>query len=187
MVALHSTFCILPAPGNYPHKKAQNFKDVWLELERLSLLSREQLGGNSRPISDSAQKAERRAARGRIGKSLFAELLRLARIEKYGSGSEKLSEEQLALLELEPGVSQAEVEAESERAQLKLPLRRSRKVGEHPGRQELPAHLPRVEKIIPCTSEQCVYAHCGKHKELIGYETSEQLDVEPAKHFVLVT
>ena len=93
----------------------------------------------------------------------------------------------LTLLELEPRVSQAEVEAESERAQLKLPLRRSRKVGEHPGRQELPAHLPRVEKIIPCTSEQCVYAHCGKHKELIGYETSEQLDVEPAKHFVLVT
>jgi transposase len=27
----------------------------------------------------------------------------------------------------------------------------------------------------------------GKRKELIGYETSEQLDVEPAKHFVLVT
>jgi transposase len=48
------------------------------------------------------------------------ELLRLARIEKYGPASEKLSDEQLALLELEPGVSQAEVEAESERAQLKL-------------------------------------------------------------------
>jgi hypothetical protein len=31
------------------------------------------------------------------------ELWRLGRIEKYGSGSEKLSEEQLALLELEPG------------------------------------------------------------------------------------
>ena len=50
------------------------------------------------------------------------ELLRLARIEKYGPGNEKLSDEQLALLELEPGVSQAEVEAESERAQLKLSL-----------------------------------------------------------------
>jgi hypothetical protein len=32
-------------------------------------------------------------------------------------GSEKLSDEQLALLELEPGVSQAEVQAESVRAE----------------------------------------------------------------------
>jgi transposase len=115
------------------------------------------------------------------------ELLRLARIEKYGPASEKLSDEQLALLELEPGVSQAEVEAESERAQLKLPLRKAPKPTNHPGRQELPAHLPRVEKIIACTPEQCVCSQCGKNKELIGYETSEQLDVEPAKHFVLVT
>ena len=46
-------------------------------------------------------------------------LLRLARIEKYGSGSEKFSDEQPALLELEPGVSQAE----SERAQLRFPFR----------------------------------------------------------------
>ena len=115
------------------------------------------------------------------------ELLRLARIEKYGPASEKLSEEQLALLELEPGVSQAEVEAESERAQLKLPLRKAPKSANHPGRQELPAHLPRVEKIIACTPEQCVCAQCGKNKDLIGYESSEQLEVEPAKHFVLVT
>jgi len=35
---------------------------------------------------------------------------------------EKLSEAQLELLELEPGVSSAEVEAESQREQLQLPL-----------------------------------------------------------------
>ena len=49
------------------------------------------------------------------------ERLRLVRIEKYGPGSEKLSEAQLELLELEPGVSSAEVQAESEREQLQLP------------------------------------------------------------------
>ena len=48
------------------------------------------------------------------------EKLRLIRIEKYGPGSEKLSDAQLELLELEPGVSSAEVKAESERDQLKL-------------------------------------------------------------------
>jgi len=46
-------------------------------------------------------------------------LLRLSRIEKYGPGSEKFSDQQPALLELEPGVSQAK----SGRAQLRFPFR----------------------------------------------------------------
>ena len=112
------------------------------------------------------------------------ERLRLVRIEKYGPGSEKLSDAQLELLELEPGVSSAEVKAESERDQLKLPLKPRRK---HPGRQELPANLTRVEKIIACTPEQCVCGNCGKENSVIGYEKSEQLDVKPAEYFVAVT
>jgi transposase len=115
---------------------------------------------------------------------VLEERLRLVRIEKYGPGSEKLSDAQLELLELEPGVSSAEVQAESERAQLKLPLKGAKK---HPGRQELPAHLPRIEKIIACTPEQCVCGNCGKENSVIGYEQSEQLDVKPAEYFVVVT
>jgi transposase len=38
-----------------------------------------------------------------------------------------------------------------------------------------------------CTPEQCVCGKCGKQSTVIGYETSEQLDVEPAKYFVRVT
>jgi transposase len=57
----------------------------------------------------------------------------------------------------------------------------------HPGRQQLPAHLPRVEQVIGCTPEQCVCRECGKEKAVIGYEQSEQLDVEPARYFVVVT
>ena len=87
-------------------------------------------------------------------------------------------------MELEPGVSSAEVQAESERAQLKLPLKGAKK---HPGRQELLAHLPRIEKIIACTPEQCVCGNCGKENSVIGYEKSEQLDVKPAEYFVVVT
>ena len=115
---------------------------------------------------------------------VLEERLRLVRIEKYGPGSEKLSDEQLELLEFEPGVSRAEVQAESEREQLKLPLKQARK---HPGRQNLPADLPRIEQIIACTAQQCVCGKCGKETVLIGYESSEQLDVEPAKYFVRVT
>lgn len=113
------------------------------------------------------------------------ELLRLARIAKYGPGSEQLSDEQLELLELEPGVRAEEIETESEKAQLQLPLRSPRKEGH--GRQSLPAHLPRVERIIACTEQECVCGRCGREKTLIGYESSEQLDFEPAKYFVRVT
>ena len=112
------------------------------------------------------------------------ELRRLDLLEKYGPAGEKLSDEQLELLEREPGVSSAEVEAESERAQLKLPLKALKK---HPGRRELPAHLPRIEKIIACTPEQCVCGNCGKENSVIGYEKSEQLDVKPAEYLVVVT
>jgi transposase len=57
----------------------------------------------------------------------------------------------------------------------------------HPGRQSLPAELPRVEKVIACPAEQCSCGQCGQPTTVIGYEESEQLEVEPAKYFVLVT
>jgi len=109
-----------------------------------------------------------------------------------GPKSEKLNDAQLLLLDQEPGVSDAEVEAESNREPLppSSPLSnqaRNRKSGKHPGRQELPASLPRVEKLIACTPEQCVCKACGKDTMVIGYEQSEQLDVEPARYFVVVT
>ena len=124
---------------------------------------------------------------------LLEERLRQILIKKYGSSSEKLSSAQLELLELEPGVSEDEVQAESERGALppqseKPEGQPDRKQGsKHPGRQSLPAHLPRVERVIACTPEQCKCGGCGAETTVIGYEESEQLDVEPAKYFVLVT
>ena len=118
------------------------------------------------------------------------ERLRLEMIRKYGPKSETLNDAQLLLLELEPGVSAAEVEAESEREPLPpvSPLKaKSRTTGGHPGRQELPASLPRVERVIACTPEQCVCKSCGRDTVVIGYEQSEQLDVKPAEYIVVVT
>jgi transposase len=120
---------------------------------------------------------------------LLEERLRQMLIKKYGAGSEKLSNEQLQLLELEPGVSSDEVQAESEREALPPPSNDQPAQGKqkHPGRQRLSGHLPRVEKIVACTPEQCVCHGCGAETTVIGYEESEQLDVSPAKYFVLVT
>jgi transposase len=117
---------------------------------------------------------------------VLEERLRLQLIAKYGPASEKLSDAQLELLELEPGVSSVEVQAESERPpEPELPNKTPKR--KHPGRQELPADLPRREKILPCATEQCTCRACGQETAVIGYEQSEQLDVEPARYFVLIT
>jgi transposase len=120
----------------------------------------------------------------RLGKEnrILRELRRLDLIKKYGAGSESLSLQQLELLELEPGVNGAEVQGEAQREPTAAKNERK-----HPGRHELPAHLERVEQIIACTPEQCVCGICGKEKQLIGYEASEVLDVQPAKYFVRLT
>jgi transposase len=44
-----------------------------------------------------------------------------------------------------------------------------------------------VERILKCTPEQCVCQGSGKETVVIGYEESSQLDVEPAKYFVLIS
>ena len=109
-------------------------------------------------------------------------------LAKYGPSSEKLSDDQLRLLEFEPGVSNEEVKAESERGQPELQYRpkRKREAKPHPGRQTLPENLPRVEEIVQVPAAQCVCDACQKEMAVIGYEESEQLDVKPAEYFVRV-
>src|SRR5664280_1677930 len=119
------------------------------------------------------------------------EELRLERMKKYGLRSEKLSDLQLQLLDLEPAVSGDEVQGEIERGPLPESTegnnttdsqRRSRQ--NHPGRNELPAHLERVDKIIPCAPKQCTCGKCGGNTKVIGYDVSEVLDRKPVEFFV---
>jgi transposase len=143
---------------------------------------------SSKPLSEAEQiiQLQKKLAWAELKIQVLEERLRLQRIKKYGPASEKLSSEQLELLELEPGVSNVEVQAESARPPLPAPAKRKRP-RLHPGRQELPAGLPRVERIIPCAPQQCACPACGQPQEIIGYDVSEQLEVEPAKYFVVVT
>ena len=121
---------------------------------------------------------------------ILRETLRLALIKKYGPKSEKLNDAQLQLLELEPGVRSEEVITEVDRssepvspADEDLPPKRSKP----PGRTPLPASLPRSVVVVPLPEAQCVCEGCAGRKELIGFEESEQLHVEPAKYSVIVT
>ena len=140
------------------------------------------------PLSESEQivQLQKELVWAKLKIQVLEERLRLQRIKKYGPGSEKLSDAQLQLLDLEPGVSNAEVQAESGREPLPAPAKpqRNRK---HPGRQELPVSLPRVERVIACTPEQYTCKTCGQATVVIGHDVSEQLDVEPAKYFVVVS
>src|SRR5260370_34198266 len=112
---------------------------------------------------------------------LLEEKLRLQRIAKYGPGSEKLSNLQLELLEFEPGVSNVEVTAESDRDALpSTPEKQKRR--RHPGRQTLPADLPPVERVLACTPDQAACGSCGAGAKLIGHAVSEVLDATPAEH-----
>ena len=114
---------------------------------------------------------------------LLQERLRKQRIGFLGPSSETLSDLQLELLtEEEPSVTHEEVEAESRREPISATPLRNRKP--HPGRKPLPEHLPRVEEVIACEAN-CT--RCGSETRVIGYDSSEVLDREPAKWFVRVT
>jgi transposase len=120
---------------------------------------------------------------------VLEERLRQELIAKYGKRSETLSDLQLELLDLEPGVSSEEIEAESDREPIPAKTEdktESKPRRKHPGRQTLPAHLERVEQIVACTAEQCTCGQCGKETSVIGYEETEVLDVRPVEYFVTV-
>ena len=130
-------------------------------------------------------KAENRRLKMEV--TLLQEALRLERIKKYGAKGDQLSDDQLSLLELEPGVRQAEVDQEAALPEAeKTPSRRKAPRKNHPGRNPLPAHLPRVECTCEVKGDARLCECCGKEKAVIGYEITEILDVKPAEYFVRV-
>ena len=64
-------------------------------------------------LNESIRRKEELLERLQRENKLLRELRRLDLLEKYGPSAETLTDEQLELLELEPGASTAEIEAES--------------------------------------------------------------------------
>jgi len=127
---------------------------------------------------------ERELAWANLKIQALTEELRQYRVKMLGPRSETLSDLQLELLaDQEPSATLDEVEAEAQRPPVTTaPARERRK---HPGRQRLPENLPRVEEVVACAEQTC--RQCGAETAVIGYDESEQLDVEPARYFVRVT
>lgn len=110
----------------------------------------------------------------------LTEMLRIYRQRQFGNKSEKLSAEQLGIFneaELPKNVeSITEADAEIHIA--------AHKRVKSPGRKALPDYLPREQRIydLPENEKNCACGHALTH---IKDETSEQLEIIPAKVFVI--
>jgi transposase len=163
-----------------PNSQVSFGSDVDRALAELSEVGRSTL-------IDVIADRDQRIARLELELKLREEQLRLARIEKYGPKGEKLSQDQVMLLNLEPAVQAEEVAKEAALPEVDKRLERASQTTQrngrrysktHPGRTPLPAHLPRREVIIPCDE--------ASGGELIGYEVKEELVVLPAEFYVQV-
>lgn len=100
----------------------------------------------------------------------------------HGKRSEKLTEDdrQLAFEDLEVAVAEAEEKQETQAPSESRPRRAARR-----NRGNLPADLPRIERVIEPNSLLCPCG-CGEmHK--IGEDRTERLDIVPAQLRVVVT
>jgi len=113
---------------------------------------------------------------------LLALLAKLQRMQ-FGRKSERLPEEQLQLALEEIAATVAAGEAEAEK---KSPERRAKGTQERrKARGKLPAHLPRIEVAIEPAQSTCPC--CQGAMVVIGEDSSERLDVIPARYQVMVT
>src|ERR671912_223034 len=105
-------------------------------------------------------------------------LIRRLQRGRFGRRSEKLDPDQLQLgledLEQTAAAAEAAQEAASRSSTTPRPPRvRRRNLG------SLPAHLPRVEVLVDLEDKSCPC--CGGSLHLIGEDTSEMLDIAPAR------
>jgi len=111
------------------------------------------------------------------------EYVLLDKIRKYGASSEKSPDQREMFNEAELSVVAEKYLTENEQEKSEVTATGERK--KKPGRKPLPAHLPRIriEHDLPAEEKICA---CGCERTLIGEETSEQLDIIPARIHVLV-
>ena len=137
--------------------------------------------------ASEAALAERTAALARVEEArrrleLIVDELRRAR---FGARSEKRGPEQYALPLEDVDIAQGVLDAAQERADATLEASRPGRRSVKRLRGRLPAHLPRVERVIEPGSTSCPCG-CGPMAR-IGEDVSERLDVVPAQFRVLVT
>lgn len=109
---------------------------------------------------------------------LLSEQLRLMRAKKYGSSSETWDAVGQGQMSLFADCEETPVDPDKEVEKEVISYRRKKA-----GRRPLPSNLERVDVVHDISDEEKICA-CGSMMQRIGEETSEQLEVIPAKAFV---
>jgi transposase len=101
---------------------------------------------------------------------------------RYGSKSEKINLEEL-LPQLREFFASSPAEQKVEPVKTET-ITYERKVKGH-GRSEIPAHLPREQKIYDLEESQKTCSCCGEPLQRIGEDKTEQLNYKPASLYVI--
>jgi len=115
--------------------------------------------------------------------AILQEALRLARIQRFASHSEKLPSNQSELFNEVEVCASTKEEKEVEEDSIEV----SSHTRQRPKREPLPAHLPREEVIIDLPESEKVCSKDGTPLKEISPEVSEQLDIIPAQIKVIRT
>tara|TARA_R110002049_G_C9177390_1_gene563007 strand:+ start:606 stop:2180 length:1575 start_codon:yes stop_codon:yes gene_type:complete len=116
--------------------------------------------------------------------AILEEIIRLEKMRGFGSSSEKTTDQQDMFNEAELGEAHDEIMSEDEQLQDTQDKTQTSAKPKR-GRKALPKDLPRIY-IEHDLSEHEKTCACGCQKTQIGEETSEQLDIIPAKIQVIV-
>ncbi|MBL4708285.1 MAG: IS66 family transposase [Flavobacteriales bacterium] len=149
-----------------------DYKAEYLALKKELQKKQLQLAAKELQLSEKNQVIEK--LEGRLGELLDA--LKLSQKHRFGKKSEKGSpEEEASLPEKDRIFDEPEIEEKTEKTSLKPDTKKA--TG---GRKPLPKELPRKEIIHDIPEDQKICS-CGHPLHKIGQETSEQLEVIPAK------
>jgi transposase len=169
----------LPRDSDHLLQMLQQMSEV-ISPQSASLVSLQAERGAALGQRDTAL-AERDAAQAEIEKLRL--LIRQLQRGQFGRRSEKLDPDQLQLgledLEQTAAAAEAAQDTATKSSDVPRPSRsRRRNLG------ALPAHLPRIEVLVDVEDKSCPC--CGGALHVIGEDTSEMLDVVPARYWVKV-
>ncbi len=128
---------------------------------------------------------ETRLALAEEARARLERMLAQTRHEKFGAKSEKLDPDQRHLPFEDLEVAAGMLAAASEAAEKALGTRKKTPQPPQRNKGNLPAHLPRIERVIEPESTLCPCG-CGAMMK-VGEDRTERLDVIPAQLRVLVT
>lgn len=137
------------------------------------------------PLPDDVEALKRIIAEKDRRIATLEEYLRLHQLKKFGARSEKSPHQQEMFNEAELSLVAEEILAEQEAEREAQSTPGADKGKKKAGRKPLPAELPRIRIEHPA-GEAEIICDCGCERIVIGEETSEQLDIIPARVRVIV-